>query len=67
MGQEPRITRQRRHQLKRREEGLCGVEGCPVVTGPHSFYCAEHKRQRREAARRRTRESRAAKLAAVTG
>lgn len=37
----------RKHRLKKRAEGLCGYNGCRVVTA-ESYYCPLHREKVRE-------------------
>ena len=36
-------------RLKKRAEGLCGYNGCRVVTGTEIYYCPLHKEKVRQA------------------
>jgi hypothetical protein len=38
------VTKQRKHVLSRRAEGLCAREGCEVVTGS-DYRCEEHAKE----------------------
>lgn len=42
-------TYSRKHRHKKRQEGLCGYNGCRVVTGTEIYYCPLHKEKVREA------------------
>jgi hypothetical protein len=39
----------KRHRLKKRANGLCGYNGCKVLTGTEVYYCPLHKEKVREA------------------
>jgi hypothetical protein len=39
----------KRHRLKKRANGLCGYNGCKVLTGDMVYYCPIHKEKVREA------------------
>lgn len=58
------ISRQRQYQKRRREQGLCAVEGCPEHSGA-KYYCPKHKKMHSLDARDLKREKRAARLAAA--
>jgi hypothetical protein len=41
-------TNSRKHRLKKRAEGICGYNGCRVVTGTEVYYCPLHKEKVRQ-------------------
>jgi hypothetical protein len=50
---ELKMSRQRKHQLRRKAKGMCYIGGCDKPHAPHSVFCAEHWAKERERMRKR--------------